>query len=1000
MFNRLVLTFATAVSLIGLYALYSVAMDRVVVIAIPPQQAVEEFTEAERPAENVRVAATYIPARRWATATKSKYMLRAEQAFVYTDSWYREEGSGKHIKFIPFAMVWVSINKEGQEQAVSIVCDSAQLEFASAFDETNQKPGRVVGAVLNGAVEITGPDGLAINGHQFIFSEAGLSLLTTNPVSFRYQNHRGSATRMSMKLLAAEGLPGLDRPHVFGVESVRLIGGPNPSDPNNMYVRLKIELPDDPKPVNVQCYGDLEYSVDTNTAVFTKDVRVSHGVTQGKEKAYDSLNCETLTMQFIPRKMEIDDSSDGTAENKEISGKPAEYQKVERNLEFSWLEAVGAPGKKVQIHSDAQKMTAHLSRLTFNAESRVLTMSSEGARDNVQIRRERSELLAPKIEAQFGEMNSLETLICRGMGHLKMVDEKTGKLAFVATWRKQLTKRTDEATKLDLVQLDSGAHFLLRDRLTGLGAELIKVWLVPTANSGNMMFGTSTPDRDDAKASSPETPQPKRLLAQHEVVLESPEMMIERTNELDIQFVDVPRVSDGSLGPPIEIPYEGKSSAPSRITRNNSAAPIVVSADRIGVQLRRTEGSTQPASISEGHFEGKVRVTQVRQKGEKPLSLEGDRVDLQNEADKQEVVHLHGKPAFIRDRGYEIEGKDIYLDRGKNRAWVSSSGAVKVPVPPETNIPGLDANANRDLRIRWDESMNFDGLDAKFLGRVEAKLGLGTMRCEQMVVQLTERISFQSESFDTTPSINTIHCHENVKFENSTYLNKKVIDTYRGHVSEFLLNLAKGEVTAQGPGFVQAWQRQQKEGGGFATQDAIQANRPIAVEVAVWDYTRAQFEGKLRGSFDGQATGRTTRRRATIDDRVEVIHGPVEQPLEEINPDKLPSRAGTIRCDQLQLVNHLVSEKNAKEYRELVGLGNAEVEGQVRGQWFNASADEISFDGSKNQYVMRAHGKHLVRLSGDGINQVTGQTGGAWVRFNPETRKLEINGATDGAGSR
>jgi len=990
MFNRLVLTFATAVSLIGLYALYSVAMDRVVVIAIPPQQTVDEFRDAERPAENVRVAATYIPARRWAYATESKYMLHVDQAFVYTDSWSRDESSGKHIKFIPFAMVWVSTNKQGQEQAVSIVCESAQLEFAAAFDEWNQTPGRVVGAVLNGAVEISGPDGLAINGHHFIFSESGLSLLTTNPVSFRYQSHRGSAARMSMKLLAAEGLPGMDRPHVFGVESIRLIAG-YPSDPKNpfQYVKLKAQLPDDSKPVNVQCANDLEYSVDTNTAVFTKDVRVWHG----KEKAYNSLNCETLTMQFIPKKAATEETAEAEPENPPTAEKSVEYQKLERNLEFSWLEAVGAPGKKVQIHSDVQKMTAYLTRLTYNAESRVLTMSSEGPRDNVQIRRERSELLAPKIEAQFGEKNSLETLICRGPGELKLVDEKTGRLAFQATWQKQLTKRTDDATRLDLVELESGAQFLLRDRLTGLGAELIKVWLVPTASSGNMMFGAPATTSDESKA--PETPEPKRLLAQNEVVLKSPEMLIERTNELDIQFVDSP--PDGSLGPPIEIPYEGNTKSPAipQMAANKSAVPIVVSADRIGVQLRRAAGSTQPASLSEGHFEGKVRVTQIRKKGERPLSLEGDRVDLQNEADKQEVVHLHGRPAIIRDRGYEIEGKDIFLDRGANRAWVSTSGTLKLPVPPETIIPGLDSNANRDLRIRWDESMNFDGLDAKFLGRVEAKLGMGTMRCEQMVVQLTERISFQSESFDTTPSVNTIHCHENVKFENSTYLDKKVIDTYRGHVSEFVLNLAKGEVTAQGPGFVQAWQRQQKKDSTLAAHDAIQANRPIAVEVAVWDYTRAQFEGKLKGSFDGQATGRTTRRRATVDDRVEVIHGPVEQPLEELNPDKLPSRAGTIRCDQLQLVNHLATEKNAKEYRELVGLGNAEVEGQVRGRWFTASADEISFDGSTNQYVMRAHGNHLVRLAGDGINGPPAKR----VRFNPDTRKLDINGAAEGAGS-
>ena len=391
-----------------------------------------------------------------------------------------------------------------------------------------------------------------------------------------------------------------------------------------------------------------------------------------------------------------------------------------------------------------------------------------------------------------------------------------------------------------------------------------------------------------------------------------------------------------------------------------------------------------------------MTITQERKRGEKPMRLEGDHVDVQIESEKQDVSHVLGNPALIRDRGFEIEGKNIHLDRGANRAWVNGAGELNLLIPAETKIPGMDANTQRKLRVHWDESMDFNGLDAKFLGGVKATLGHGTMHCEQMVVKLAKRISFQAESVDTKPALHSVHCQEKVSFENSTRLDNKLIDIYRGRVSEFNVNYTTGDVLAQGPGEIHAWRRQKKN-GAIEPHDAIQANRPIPVEVTAWDYIGVQFEGKLKGRFDGQVAGHATHQRATIDDRVEVIHGPVKLPPEKIDPDDLPSRAGTIRCDQLQFVNHLVSERSPIEYRELVGHGNTEIEGQVDGQRFTASADEISYDGSKGLYMLRAHGKQNARLTGVGAGNVTGRR----IEFNPDPklRILKVDRAIEGQGS-
>ena len=1025
MSNRLLYTLAIAISLLGLYALYSVGIQSLVVMPIRPEQPVDEdeYSEAQRPAENVRVAMTHIPEANRDWAARSKYMLRAEQAFVYTESWQQVPDNNKRIRFDKFAMVWVTIDKDGQEQAVSIVSDHALLEFASAFDERTPNPGRVVRAVLEGDVKISGPDGLSVNGHNFIFDEAELNLFTVNPVNFRFQSHSGSASRMAMKLIPAEGPPGRDRPHVYGVESIKLIA--NPSLPKHRFVLLEVQMPqgDEVQTVKVKCQGDMEYTVGTNTAVFTKDVIVW----TGPENKIDRLDCYKLTMQFVPKKrVASDDSLVASIKSDSEKRRENQYQSVERDLEFSRLlaesqfEAAGQHGQPVKIDSKSQSSKASMGRLAFDAQTRILSMSSKEREPFVRVIQNGSELNVPTIEAQLGdaagEQVELASFICRGAGQLKYVDQVTGKLAFVATWQKQLSKKKDAETNLDLIELEENAHFGQPEHETGLLAELIKIWLVP------ITISSRTVGKGEPKSSS--EPEPKRLLAQNGVALRSPQLRISRTNELDIRFAEndditpksvtqtgrstlqpaswttrdstaigfasIPPETGGTLWPPIDIPQDDSTQRrrqPSKIVMK----PIVVSADRIGVLMRRIPGKQEP-EVLEVESEGKVIISQERVPGEKPTTLDGDRVHIESQRASHELIHIYGSPAKIRDPKFKIEGKEIHLDRGRNEAKVGGAGRIQLPIPEQMRLPNLEGATSRDLNVRWDESMVFDGLEAKFVGRVEAKLGRASMECEQMTLQLMEPVAFQSTSLEVNPTVRMIHCSENVRFKNSTYEKKKLIDNYRGKVGEFTWNHSTGEVIAQGPGEIQVWRRLTAEGSSFDQGDTIQANRPIPVAITEWDFTRVQFEGKLRGRVGEKSGGGSDQQSATIEDRVKVTHGPVRSSTEEVNPDDLPSKAGTIHCDKLQFVNHPVSKHNPVEYRELIGIGNAEVEGQVDGRRFTAAADEIIFDGSKGLYVLRGWGKHNASLTEIGSATVPGRT----IMFNPATRALSVAGATGG----
>ena len=1013
--SRLLLTIAIAISLTGLYALYSVAMQTVIAVPVRSEEPAEDenYREAERPAENVRVATTHLPNRDW--AAQSKYMLRAEQAFVYTEHWEPVQDNNKLIRFDQFAMIWISIDKEGNEQAVSIVSDHALLEFALAFDERAPNPGRVVRAVLEGDVEISGPDGLSVIGHNFIFDESELNLFTVNPVSFRFQSHCGSASRMTMKLIPAEGLPGKDRPHVYGIESIQLIA--NPSLPRNPHVYLEAQMPqgDEFKPVKVKCSGDLEYTVLTHTAVLSTDVIVWTGI---KDKE-DILECHRLTMQFTPKKrLQSDPSAEVKEKSEQEKRREKEFQHVETDLEFSWLlaesqfEAQGRRGPLVKIISREQKISASMGRLAYDAQTRSISMScnelkpnSTERTPNVHVKINRSELKVPAIEVELqestGEQISLKSLVCLGAGELFYVDEKTGKNLFKATWERQFSKTTDPETNLDLIELEDNAQFRQPDHYTALGADLIKIWLVP--------FNLASSVSQKGPASELKQPEPKRLLAVNRVGFLSPQLHIERTNELDIQFEepDVAMNSNGvqpigftsistenSVWPAVTNPDSANRSRPSGKTANTPTNPIVVSADRIGIRLRQIPGQQNPDVVAV-NSDGKVSISLERLPGQKPTTLDGDRVRMSKPSENHEVIDVYGSPAVISDQKFKIEGREIHFNRGENRAKVKGAGLLQIPIPKDARIPGLEGATNRDLNVRWDESMTFDGLKSDFIGRVEAKLGLASMKCEQMKLCLMDRIEFQAASANTKPSIRGIECYEKVKFENATRVDKILVDKYRGEVAEFAWDQSTGIITAQGPGEIQVWRRQNVGKSQFSQRDTIQANRPIPVQIPEWDYTQIQFEGKLNGQIDGDLNGPSDRQVARIEDRVKVTHGPVRSPNDEVNPDDLPSKSGTIHCDQLEFVNHVASPRNPLEYRQLTGSGNAEIEGQVDGRRFTASAHEISFNGLNGLYVLRGTDKQNANLTEIGSGSIPGRR----IEFNPATKLLKVERATGGQWS-
>ena len=1050
MFNRLLMTFATAACLIGVYAFYAVLTRPLVVIPELPAASSEPHSQGSVPLqENVRVATTYLSEQRW--AADSAYMFRSGEAFIYTQSWSHQPGDPR-IKFTPFAMVWVQKNRDGREQAVSMVSDSALLRFASGFDEVRPNPGRVVGAVLDGEVQIKGPDGLAIVGKQFVFDESAPSLVSTNPVEFWYASHHGHGRSLNVKLIPAEGPPGRDRPHVFGIRTIRLGSGINPSTREFEPVWLVVRMPQQgqQKPVRVHA-RDLEYDVSQNVAQFSQSVRA---YSKTEAAGWDSLECDDLLLRFrpVPKASTVETVAAKTPEIPDSR----QFQQIETDLEFHQLEATG---KLVKIKSDQQNLRAWMQRMEYDMVKHQLKLTDPR---EVHVAFKGSILKVPSVDVRLREDNAIDEVICQGIGRLEMTRPETNDLAFVAQWGRQLRLVTNTADGHDLIELEHQASFRQPQQRTGLGAELIRLWVAPLSLNVNSASNRNAP------AASP-VPQPARLIAARDVVLVSPQLLA-RTAELDVHF-DEPKeprllsgrpqrnllqqvslvesvptnprngqqnaerqpsrparvatnskqvrtqvqgagfstanIEPGSLGQPIDISGSEDNVGRAKLQTASTRDPLDVRADWIGVHMLTIEGEAEP-ELLEVESRGRVKIVQ-KQAGNSPFTAEGDRLHLQNHGLGREVVHLFGQPAHLRDPRMHVEGREVHLDRQANRVWVNGNGLLQLPLPEGTSIAtlrqGISPSGNNpkspeagktpnsklpDLDVWWGESMEFDGLTAKFIGKVTAEMGLSRMRCEQMDVKLDSRLSFTDLEARTQPELSSVHCREDVTFENSEYEGNKLVGVQRGSVAEFTVKNLKSETIAQGPGHIEIWMRDkrslEKSNSDIAGPRAMsRANRPISAVTSEWNYTRVDFKGKMTGKIDSQ--------RSKFHDGVWIVHGPVARPNDKINRDKLPADAGSMRCEELQFANHSADDEHPEDYQEMVGRGNAEIEG--RG--FYANADEICYDGSKGSYMLRAHGNQSATIARDAERGTRQETSGRRIEFIKSTNTVKVDWANGGS---
>lgn len=916
MYRRVLLTTTTALLLCSIYGAYA---GLVTPLLAPPRRTPPAVSQLATgpigpPRENRAWAERYLPG--WAAT--AHWQGRWGDTFFFAGRQVDVEDNGA-VRCAPFALLHTAGTRlEDARPPIVVLAESALVRFPDNVDVADPDPRSAIGCALDGAVQITGPNGLAVTGGNFVFERSTMQVRSEEAVSLAWQTHRGEARGLEVVLRSPESPDAEKGP----IETLRLYRD----------VRLQLNFPPRPplpkskatgEAVGVEAWvlesdGRLEIDPSQLTATLDRNVRVQRPTSAD---TWDRLQCRRLVLRFAPA------GTTGPTRQR-----PA----------FAGLEAVGEP---VVVESTQHELKARAATLGYDASQQRVEMSGR-----VVARWGLGRLKCDQLEMTRGLDGRIERAVCRGSGSLTWPQAGTPPKTITARWSRQLRLFPEPGSGLDVVELD-GQPLIGYGPDVALSAESIKFWFQRTAPA-------ALPE-DEAGETARVPLQPKRLTASRQVAAMSPQAYV-TTSRLSVSFepIDGLQLSADRRGS--SRPGGGRRSkaSPKEVDRASDLRSVI-NAETIRARLG-TSADRQELTLLEAVSEGNVQVSQegrgeAGREEQQPYKLRGDRVQFINSVETGKRVSIDGRPARIWSGMRSISGDRITLERDSGRGLVEGRGTMTVPV--KRGLSREVVAGEIPLRVSWTERLSLAGETLKIVGDVAAewrqKWRRQRLSCAQMEVALVGVPGSESNSADWRDiEIQSLRCRHVVRVHDLSYADKEVSHVLKSRMADLWYNVKTGEFHTGGPGWLEFWQKGQPRPTPLAPTATARANTPLALDGSRWQY--------LRIDFADVATGNTRDSHATFHEQVQVLQGPVTGPQESIDADRLGRGDGWLRCDSLQ-VSQATRTKGPRTFT-LLANGNSSFSGQAAGQTFFGRADTVSYDKARDRYVLRSFGQRKATL--------------------------------------
>jgi hypothetical protein len=802
----------------------------------------------------------------------------------------------------------------------------------------------------------------------------------------------------------------------------------------------------DPDKVRIQSQGSFTFGVDTYIGTFVNDVQVYRPTEPGK---YDTLFSDKLTLIFEPESPHDNKPPQASLENaqteEQIDSDNQRFQSIRSDLTFRSLHAEGS---SVVLISQSNNLDAQMNDLVYDIKTKVAVLTDANF---VKVRQKgqngESIIHSPSITLAHDQKGTVSSIWCKGKGGLRTVDTQSGQRKLIAQWNKQMRKYPDKKSGLDIVDLEDNATLIQPEQQISLAAEFIRFWIKKNEFENLSQFSdlSASPQMQNTKHKKDQSEQYElqRLVAERNVTMNNKDMHA-RTKRLEADFeqhvtghpqsnpfigIENKQRRRSAFQPtsyreeaansldrnvnrnsriPVKTHVKGGTFAerqlsqgglPTHFTQNRARSgsaklsskrgPMDVTADSIRVRVLQGKDQQQ-AKIAEVWTNGNVNVRQIRTPGEAPLIITGNQMHVVNRSHDDQLIHVLGKPAHIRDPKMHIEGTNLHFDRGRNLAWVTGEGLLQLPV--KRTLEGEMLDRIQRLDILWTEQMKFDGETAQFFGDVRTILNNNHVKCQEMYVLMTKQFSFTDDNSDEEAKISQVICKDNVDFRSHEYEGNQLIGVRRGRFADLTMDQLTGKTQGAGPGWMTGWRRGRGKRASLTPNATVKANSPLDPDTANWEYFRIDFSGKMNGN--------TKSRTTQFHDQVQIVYGPVQRSLDVLDPDNLPKDGGWMRSDKLRVTQHEInpsprSAVKPSSYIDMQAQGNA----KLKGRKFYARATYINYDESKGIYILRSLAPRKATMwrqtkFGGERSQVEAQRMVIW----PARNKLKLDDATEFQG--
>lgn len=814
---------------------------------------------------------------------------------------------------------------------------------------------------------------------------------------------------------------------------------------------------EEPLPTRITCSGAFTFDCRTNIATFETDVLAERAVPGGGPS--DSLECDAMTVTFRPKTPE-GQAAHAERWAKVDAGSLVEddgFAADVGELDIVWLDAYG---KKAVLRSPSNEFVADLNRLTYEASTGITTLTRDDG--NVVSRQGTSVLASPKVVIEPVEGASPK-ISCIGKGWLRHEETPGRlALQAIWGESLQRLRGTDGLDQIRLVGAaevtQPQENFILKaDRIDlWLDPKEGEATTPGTAPAGRTLVGSGR--MEPVRLTAAKVGGDKVRLRSPELLADANTLDVTFAERDPIAATTAARAPRTGLAPASGRILLASAERPAPVAGTAGSAngppappkpanPIVLDTDAMTVIVDRSQTArTAPATaaepgaaidrgrggeVREVHTTGGVVVVQKREEGQAPLTIQGDRLDLFNRGKDQELVNIYGKaatvgsggeavpekPARVLDQESELWGMNINLDRRENVAWVEGRGVLRLPVKDTGGLLGAageDRPVGREggqparpqrLDVWWQERMRFDGDKAVFFGTVQTQLDGNVMSCEEMEVRLTARFDFaaadrgDAAGSAARPEVAEVHCKHEVlvygeeaaegdKAAAAKGEAKEPVVVRKAKFYEFRLDRRTGDTHAFGPGEIEQWQKGDGKRAGLAADNAVQANS-TARRAGDWEYLRVTFQGTSEGNINRKST--------TFDRGVQVVYGPVPDKGRTIDPDRpewAPAEAGWMTSERLTLTRHDKTE-TSPVYSEVEAGGNVRLDG--RG--FSGMADQVTYDESKAQYILKSFGNNVATIAKTLADKNgTGEWSGREIHFYTELGTARVIQSKGGEG--